>query len=62
MPKKKQPINLEYIAMSTGLPYEVDKGLRVLAGYAEGEITPGREFAVIAKGILHLAAKVHHKQ
>lgn len=57
----KPKINDEYIAMSTGLPFDVDKGLRILAGYAEGEVKPGREFAVIARGILHLAAKVHHK-
>lgn len=39
----------------TRLPYNVEEELRIMAGYKQGQITAGREFAVIAKGLLHIA-------
>lgn len=46
---------------STKLPYHVEDSLRVMAGYTEGEITAGRELAVIAQALLAIAVQVARK-
>lgn len=47
--------------VQTGLPYNVEDELRQMAGYREGQVTAGRELAIIAKGILWLAVLINRR-
>ena len=55
------PSDYEWHGLRTQLPHNVEDELRTMAGYKEGEITAGREFAVIAKALLHIALMLSRK-
>lgn len=44
-----------------GLPWNVEDELRIMAGYSEGQVTAGREFAVIARALLAIAMKLNRE-
>lgn len=56
------PNDYEWQGRRTDLPFDVEDELRIMAGYRDGQITAGRELAVIAKALLWIAVLVSRKQ